>query len=75
MTPEEIIKELLIELNEFDESIGCKYSINKYSDKIKAYAREMCDKQKGICHLEHVDIMNSDISNVETAPYPKELQD
>lgn len=39
-------------------------------ERLTAYAREMCDKQKDECYLAGM-ISNLDIKN---APYPKELQ-
>jgi hypothetical protein len=76
MTPEEIVKE-------FANAIVISPPMalrakSKAIEAIKAYAREMCDKQKLECisNLSETseDFSVQDLMVVTGAPYPKELQ-
>jgi hypothetical protein len=76
MTPEEII------LNFIQARLDAKDDLQMYEAKlfaieaIKAYAREMCDKQKEECEFKALRIIpKADVclAGIRTALYPKEL--
>ena len=74
MTPEEIIKLVISEMGTEDEQFYYENVGQKAIEAIKAYAREMCDKQK----MECVELMPDHLHGMEVyevlnAPYPKEL--
>ena len=79
MTPEGIIKNFIEARLDACDDIDMLNAKLKAIEAIKAYAREMCDKQKEIILsdksgriLMRTTVMN--ISKVQIVPYPKELQ-
>lgn len=73
MTPELIFDELMKELELFDNSKEYLATKHKYTEHMKQYAREMCDKQKDVI-MEKTEIGLSNMLKIRAAPYPKELQ-
>ena len=68
MTPEQLNKIMTI-------CSSVDYTREQAEEAIKAYAREMCDKQKMECVELMPDHLHSmEVYEVLNAPYPKELQ-
>ena len=70
MTPDEILQDFLADRSEAKNATERGVAYDNTIEAIKAYAREMCDKQRAECYkgaLIHTLAVN-------TAPYPKELQ-
>ena len=67
MTPEQLNKIMTI-------CSSVDYTREQAEEAIKAYAREMCDKQKDECTMAVSIHGNEDVElSCEDAPYPKEL--
>ena len=77
MTPEGIIKNFIEARLDACDDIDMLNAKLKAIEAIKAYAREMCDKQKQECVTEWVNSAkdrNDELRAITQAPYPKELQ-
>ena len=74
--PEQIVCDIMMEFDQFDDSPECTAMYNNYIAKIKQYAREMCDKQKKECDNAWQDCEEDrevEVKAIQNAPYPKEL--